>query len=63
MTPALADLATRLADRGSDADPDMFAMILLELAHEGGWIAHPQNAAEWIGQLALEMVRSRAVAK
>lgn len=34
-------------------------MILLELAHEGGWVKHPQNAAEWIGQLAMEMVRTK----
>jgi hypothetical protein len=56
-TSALSELAQRLRDSGSDADPALVAAAILGIAHTGHWIRNPQAMVEWIGQLALDMVQ------
>jgi hypothetical protein len=54
--PALAELEERLKLNGIDADPCNVASAWLGLASDNEWNKRPDQFAEWLEQLAMDVL-------
>ncbi|MFL5240964.1 MAG: hypothetical protein ACJ8FY_02560 [Gemmataceae bacterium] len=57
--PALAELEERLTLNGIEADPCNVASALLGLASANEWNKRPDRFAEWLEQLAMDVLSIR----
>lgn len=58
-TPSLDELRECLVANGVSTNAEQFAVALLGLAHSGGWAEYPERVSLWLGQLALDVSKSR----
>ncbi len=58
LTTPLAELRSRLRDRGIEADTHKVATIFLGLAHTNDWLSDPAAMTAWFEQLAMELMTS-----